>query len=168
MDLRVSHGAAMTLRPFFGFYGAPEARTLVGFWLNRASEAPRKSPSAWMRSGIRPGCFWGEKVRQRIGGQVESIRHWRVIHGSYELAPDIEGTWFIDAPYERAGCHYRGGRPDFRTLASWVRARRGLVITCENEGASWLPFRPHIIAQATKSRTGGKQSREVVYVQTGS
>ena len=43
-----------------------EARWLVGFWLNRGVSRPRTGPSAWMRDGIRPGSFWGERVRQTI------------------------------------------------------------------------------------------------------
>ena len=51
---------------------APEARWLVGFWLNRGVSMPRKRPSKWMRDGIRPGSFWGPRVRARIASQVES------------------------------------------------------------------------------------------------
>lgn len=144
---------------------AEEARSLVGFWLNAGTSGPCRRPSAWMRSGIRPGCFWGEAVRARLARQVESIRHWRVMHASYEAAGDIGATWFVDPPYEHAGKHYRGGRPDFAALGAWTKARRGLVVACENEGATWLPFRPHIIAKANEGKHGGKTSREAVYVQ---
>lgn len=144
---------------------APEARSLVGFWLNKGTSAPRRMQSAWMRSGIRPASFWGETIRARIAAQVEHIRHWTVIHGSYEQAPDIEATWYIDPPYQGAGKHYRSGLPDFDALATWTRARRGLVIACENEGATWLPFTPHVVAKANESKRGGKRSREAVYVQ---
>ena len=156
-------GAGETVDDLRG--SAQEARSLVGFWLNRAPAAPRKSPSAWMRGGLRPGCFWGEKVRARIAQQVDAIRHWRVIHGSYEQAPDIRATWFVDPPYIVGGKHYRTGRPDFAAVARWVRMRRGLTIVCEQEGATWLPFEPHVVAKANESKHGGKTSREVVYVQ---
>jgi len=144
---------------------AEEARTLVGFWLNKGTSAPRRSPSAWMRSGIQPTSFWGEKIRARIAAQVERIRHWRVIPGSFEEAPDAIATWFVDPPYEVGGANYRTGVPDFASVAAFVKSRRGLVIACEAEGASWLPFRPHVVAKANESRTGGKKSREAVYVQ---
>jgi len=36
-----------------------EAKWLVGLWLNRGAASPRRSPSKWMRDGIRPGSFWG-------------------------------------------------------------------------------------------------------------
>lgn len=32
-----------------------QAKALVGFWLNRASAAPLRSPAQWMRTGICPG-----------------------------------------------------------------------------------------------------------------
>lgn len=85
-----------------------EGKWLVGLWLNRAAASPRKSPSKWMRSNIRPGSFWGERVRSTIASQVESIRHWRLIEGDYskcELAGPA--TWFIDPPYQLAGKHCR-------------------------------------------------------------
>lgn len=57
--------------------GVPEgAKALVGLWLNRATSRPRKNPSKWMRSGIRPGSFWGERVRETIARQVEALGRW--------------------------------------------------------------------------------------------
>ena len=52
-----------------------EARWLVGFWVNRGVSRPRNKPSRWMREGIRPGSFWGDRVRSSIASQVDSIRH---------------------------------------------------------------------------------------------
>jgi hypothetical protein len=34
--------------------------------------------------------------------QVGAIKHWTLIEGSYEAAPDEEATWYIDPPYQRA------------------------------------------------------------------
>lgn len=121
-----------------------EGRWLVGFWLNRAPSRPRRSPSAWMRSGVRPGAFWGERVRETIASQVDAIRHWRLIEGDYSEAPDIVATWFVDPPYKGAGRHYHHGPAgiDYASLGAWCRARRGAVIACEAGGADWLPFRP--------------------------
>lgn len=112
-----------------------EAKWLVGFWMNRGTSRPRKSPSKWMRDGIRPGSFWGDRVRQTIASQVESIRHWRVYNCSYENCPTPEvATWFVDPPYQAAGTHYRFGSEqiDFAALADWARSRAGQVIVCEN------------------------------------
>lgn len=62
-------------------------------------------------------------------------------HGDYRDAPDVEASWFVDAPY--FGVDGYKHRPDFEQLARWVRARRGQVIVCEGEGAEWLEFVEH-------------------------
>lgn len=123
----------------------PQARWLIGFWLNRGVPAPRRSPSRWMRDGVRPGSFWGERVRVTIADQLEGIRHWQVFNCSYQDGPVThEATWFIDPPYQHAGRHYTFGSAgiDFPELADWCRTRPGQVIVCEADGADWLPFEP--------------------------
>lgn len=141
-----------------------EARWLVGLWLNRGTASPRKSPSKWMRDGIRPGSFWGERVRQTIATQVESIRHWTVVNCSYEDCPTPPdgATWFIDPPYEAAGKHYRFGSEqiDFKALATWCRSRPGQVIVCENDGATWLPFKQ---LADVKTTHGNHRSKEAIW-----
>lgn len=141
-----------------------EARWLVGFWLNRGVASPRKSPSKWMRDGIRPGSFWGERVRQTIASQVEAIGHWKVLNRSYVDCPTPRrATWFVDPPYEEAGRHYRFGsdRIDYPALAAWCYSRPGQVIVCENEGASWLPFRR--LADVKTTRVD-RRSKEVIWL----
>jgi site-specific DNA-adenine methylase len=142
-----------------------EARWLVGFWLNRGASRPRTGPSAWMRDGIRPGSFWGERVRETIASQVERIHHWRVYNCSYETLPSHvrgDATWFIDPPYQKQGEHYHHGASDidFPALGEWCRKRRGQVIACENDGADWLPFRS--LADVKTTRAAGR-SLEVVW-----
>lgn len=119
-----------------------EARSLVGFWLNRAVKYPGRKPCAWMRDEKWARYFWGESVRERIASQVEHIRHWRVIEGSYESAPDVAATWFVDPPYQQAGRGYRCSSRDidFANLGTWCRSLRGQVLVCEALGADWLPF----------------------------
>jgi site-specific DNA-adenine methylase len=141
-----------------------EAKWLVGLWLNRGAPAPRPGPSKWMREGIRPGCFWGERVRETIASQVEFIRHWRIYNCSYDECPTSrKATWFVDPPYENAGRHYRFGsdRIDYRALATWCRSRPGQVIVCENEGATWLPFRELADAKTTRAT---RRSKEVYWL----
>jgi hypothetical protein len=141
-----------------------EARWLVGFWLNKGTASPCKSPSKWMRGGTRPGAFWGPKVRQRIASQVDLIRHWQVFNSSYADAPAPRtATWFVDPPYEVAGRHYRFGSEqlDYGALGAWCRSRHGQVIVCENEGAAWLPFRK--LADVRTSRAD-KRSVESVWL----
>ena len=139
-----------------------EAKWLVGLWLNRATAYPRKSPSRWMRDGIRPGSFWGERVRRTIATQLQYIRHWEVHNCSYQAAPVHEpATWFIDPPYMEAGRHYRFGAAqlDFDELASWCQARPGEAIVCENEGATWLPFRHLGSFKTTRTNQLSKEVR---------
>ena len=141
-----------------------EARWLVGFWLNRATASPRRSPSKWMRDGIRPGSFWGERVRQTIASQVDEIRHWEVYEGSYADLPQLHvATWFVDPPYETAGKHYRFGSEqiDYAALADWCTSRPGQVIVCENKGAHWLPFSDLADVKTTRAKM---RSREVVWI----
>lgn len=140
-----------------------EARWLVGFWLNRGTASPRKSASRWMRDRIRPGSFWGDRVRNTIASQVDLIRHWEIHNGSYDECPDYSDvTWFIDPPYQEAGRHYQFGSEtiDYTSLASWCRGRDGQTIVCENSGATWLPFRELATTKTTRSR----RSKEVYWL----
>jgi site-specific DNA-adenine methylase len=143
-----------------------EAKWLVGFWLNDGVSRPCNRPSKWMRSGIRPSSFWGARVRQTIASQVDCIRHWEVQHASYsDVTAPRTATWFVDPPYQVAGRYYRFGSKqlDYADLAEWCRTRQGQVIVCENEGATWLPFR-----YLTESKTArvGRKSREVYWLNT--
>jgi len=145
---------------------AQEARWLIGLWLNRGTSSPRKSPSKWMRDGIRPGSFWGNRVRNTIASQVESIRHWEVHNSGYvECIDRKDTTWFIDPPYQVAGRHYRFGSEviDYEVLGEWCRGRSGQVIVCESEGASWLPFRK---LGSTKTTRAAHRSSEVYWLDT--
>jgi len=140
-----------------------EARWLIGFWLNRGVQRPQKRPSRWMRDGIRPGSFWGERVRHTIASQVKAIRHWKVCNGSYEDCPVVgPATWFVDPPYRVAGRHYVHGSKgiDFRALGEWCRNLPGQTIVCEAEGADWLPFR---FMADVKSTRRGTRSREAIW-----
>lgn len=140
------------------------ARSLVGFWLNKGAASPRRTPSAWMRSGIRPNSFWGERVREAIAGQLDGIRHWRVVLGGYDEIPNREATWFVDPPYQGAGRHYRFGPNgiDYSQLGEWCQTRRGQVIVCEGDDATWLPF-----ARLAEVKTTRRTVRSTELVWTG-
>ena len=103
-------------------------------------------------------------MRERIASQLGTIRHWTLIEGDYTEAPDIAATWFIEPPYEVAGRHYRHRPTDYGELAAWCRSRRGQTIVCENVGAEWLPFEPWRDCKANESKTGGKVSREAIWL----
>lgn len=147
-----------------------EARWLVGFWLGKALARPRRTPSPWMRSGKWPACFWGETVRAMIAHQLQYIRHWRVVQGTYADVPSDVATYFVDPPYADKGKHYahNSGGIDFAHLADWCRERPGQVIVCENDGADWLPFSPLGSFKTLNRRDGSRSySREVVYLSGG-
>lgn len=141
----------------------PEARILIGWWLNKGASGPGKSLSSWMRA--YPKQAWGQRVRERIAGQLEAIRHWTLIVGEYYFAPNLRATWFIDPPYHIAGKHYRFGskKLDYAHLGEWCKQRQGQVIVCENVGATWLPFRPWRDIKASEAKHGGKVSHEAIW-----
>ena len=116
-----------------------EAKWLLGFWCNAGATAPRRRLGR--ASNARAGA-WGEFIRERLAQQVDHIRHWQVLHGDYTQAPDVTATWFIDPTYEKQGHHYPHRIRNFSALATWCRSRRGQVMVCESEGATWLPFKP--------------------------
>lgn len=142
----------------------PEARWLVGFWLDKGNARPSQRPSSWMRRGDRCDSFWGPAIRRRLADQVARIRHWKVAEGSFESAPDVRATWFVDPPYSGpCGRRYRHGRRglQYSAVAHFCRDRRGLVIACEQAGAGWLPFRPLCRARSTH---GTAYSNEAVWI----
>lgn len=118
-----------------------EAKWLIGFWLNKGASAPRKTPSSWMRSGIRPKSMWGIEIRTRLALQVLKIKHWSCNLSSYVNILNENATWFIDPPYQKAGKYYRYKAIDYAALADWSRQRLGQSMVCEAKGADWLPFR---------------------------
>ena len=143
-----------------------EAKHLIGFWLNKGSVQPAKSPSKWMRENKswQPGVYWGERIRERVASQVESIRHWTISQASYVDIPDQgPATWFIDPPYEVAGRAYKFHSIDYPALGEWCRSRSGQVIVCENAGATWLPFVPFRTIKGLEGKRGGKKSVEVIW-----
>ena len=142
-----------------------EARSLVGFWLNKACTQPAKSASKWMRDyqSEQPGVYWGQRIRERIASQLPYIRHWTITQGSYLDIPNQDATWFVDPPYEVAGRAYRFHDLDYPALGEWCKANSGQVIVCENAGASWLPFQPFKTIKALEGKRGGKTSEEVVW-----
>ena len=142
------------------------ARNLIGWWFNNATAAPCKTLSAGRVKLAQMGRKmegWTEATRERIASQLQYIRHWRLVEGDFSQAPDVEATWFIDPPYNnRVGGHYVCGPSgiSYPALGAWCRARRGQVIACENEGATWLPFRPFAVL---KPGVNGCGSKEVIW-----
>lgn len=141
-------------------------RWLVGFTMNSACSTPRKTLSTGrkqLRAKHRQYEGWSPAVRNRVASQVDHIRHWRVIEGEYWCAPHVEATWFVDPPYDnKAGSYYVHSKVDRYHLGLWCRSRLGQTIVCENEGATWLPFRPFA---TFKPGVNGNGSKEVIWTQ---
>jgi hypothetical protein len=125
-----------------------EATLFLGMFAGVASTSPRfkVSPFAAEKNG-RNNQF------KRVAGQLYKIRHWEVIHGSYEDVPNQEATWFIDPPYQFGGHAYVENKVDFSHLSAWCQSRQGQVIVCENTRADWMDFKPmatlHGVANVT-------------------
>ena len=136
-----------------------EAKWLIGFWLNRGSAQPKKSRTAYSARTDKAQLNWGVRAKERIASQLPLIAEWSVTHGTYDAAPDVTATWYVDPPYGDKGRYYRVGFDQYDDLGDWCRGRRGLVIACEGPGAAWLPFRP---LGNFKSSLG--HAKEVVYV----
>lgn len=123
-------------------------RWLVGFNLAVARQQPASvvSSNIVKRRADSAGRLvegWTAARREQTALQVLRIKHWQIIEGDYSAAPDIEATWFIDAPYRgEAGRRYTcsSNHLDYPALGRWCRSRAGLRIVCEAPSATWLPF----------------------------
>lgn len=113
-------------------------------------------------------------MQVRLVRAIPTIRSWTVIEGDCTDAPDVRATWFIDPPYwvpdgaaGSRGDGYRHGASaiDFAALAAWCQTRHPQVIVCEQDGATWLPFRP-LVHMQTGDPNGGTRRLEVVWTRT--
>lgn len=139
-----------------------EARWLIGFWLNRGSATPKKTKTAYSARTDRSQLIWSARARERIAAQVEYIRHWRVHEVSYLDLNNPHATWFIDPPYCNKGVYYRHHTISYPQLGKWCLGRRGQIIVCEQDGATWLPGFPFEPLATIKSTRG--TSKEVVWI----
>lgn len=108
---------------------------------------------------------WGTVTTRMAEAGRWSNKHVEYMHGTYSDAPDIEATWFIDPPYQKANRRgYKHRSIDFSALAEFCRSRRGQVIVCEQSGADWLPFHPLYDLGSHR----GSKSTEVIWTQNPS
>ena len=146
------------------------AKWLMGYWMAPYLSRPMNKPSSWLLLGHRPNQYWGPSVRARLAKNVQLIRHWRIIHGSYADLPNEKATWFVDPPYQGITCDAYHTKPDFVHLSKWCKSRNGQVIVCEQLGADWLPFES---LPATRTRhkrgsglhTGKPNNTEMLWLQ---
>jgi hypothetical protein len=130
-----------------------EARDLIGLWFNCGLARPSKRRSNWARHADENPRFWGQEIRRRIASQVGLIRHWKIIHGSWEQAPNVAGHWFVDPPYLATGQAYVHNDIDRAALGEWCKRLRGHVTVCEAQGADWLPFEPLNFARTPRGHS---------------
>lgn len=115
-------------------YSDPIIRNFIALESNPGTIKPRNYPS------------WGWRIyrRKSLADNLHKIKHWKIIHGDYSLAPDIKATWFIDPPYSFRQTDTNdgyGNEPiDYLILGDWCRSRKGQTIVCEELLADWLPF----------------------------
>lgn len=98
----------------------------------------------------------------KMANTLEKVKHWKIIHGDYSVAPDIEATWFIDPPYfSEAGMGYGHNckQIDYNNFTNFIKSRKGEVICCDCEEANYLPFKPLVELSAI----AGKKSKEMIY-----
>jgi hypothetical protein len=126
----------------------------------------------YMRSRGGPinveGSYWSSLSVEKIIQQREHMKRWSITHLDYRDAPDIEGTWVIDPPYQvQYSTVYANDPLDYPALGSWCKARKGLVLVNENRGADWLPFKPLSLSVSSNCITTLKDSRplEVMWTQ---
>lgn len=145
-----------------------EARSLIGFWLCKGVTRAAKQPSSWMRGGSRPRSYWGPEVRAKLAAQAGRISHWKILQGDYTQAPEVEATWFVDPPYQKAGRAYRCSSRDidYDALGKWCLGRQGQTLVCENTGATWLPFSDFVVTRGTPGKGRKGRSSEALWVNT--
>lgn len=136
-----------------------EAKWLIGFWLNRGSATPKKSRTAYSARSDKAQLNWGLRAKERIAAQLDQIRDWKIVSGTYDKIKNTKATWFVDPPYGGKGKYYRIQFADYEYLGAWCRTRKGQVIVCEGIGAKWLPFEP---LGSFKSSLG--RASEAVYI----
>lgn len=133
-----------------------DAAVLMGFVYNRGVASPRRHAGNFGTAANANG--WDGK--QLLIKRLPFIRNWQILEGDYSLAPNVEATWFIDPPYSGQTYYPVGRDLDYSQLSKWCKSRKGQVIVCENDTATWLPFKPfcaqtHTQRKSSKSRNEG-------------
>lgn len=113
--------------------------------------------------------LWSENKKKLIASQLAQIKNWEVRNLDYKDLDNVEATWFIDPPYQSQSPKFYGEQMEainYEELADFCRSRKGQVIVCENEGASWLPFEKLAKSQnKIRAKRTDNPKFEMVYVQ---
>ncbi len=144
-----------------------EARWLIGFWLAMGQATPFNKQTSYAQTRARSS--WSAEIRYKLSLQVNLIKHWQIIEGSYENLPNSPATWLIDPPYQQpAGAAYTHGNRGigFTRLGEWCRNLPGQVIVCEAGAADWLPFEFFARGRTVASQLNNiATNRELLYYQ---
>lgn len=108
-------------------------RWLIGFCIGRGSPRPATM-------GHKFNNWTTDKIR--IANDLHKIKHWDIRNEDYKTIKNQKATWFVDPPYEKMGYKYNFNKVDYDFLGDWCRDRKGFVIACENQDATWLHFTP--------------------------
>lgn len=136
-------------------FDCEEQRWLYGFIVGKGAERPRnKVPD---RTSVQRPNHINYQLNN-IAKQLHKIRHWKIVHGSYEDIDNVTGTWFIDPPYQHGGASYVENKIDYDHLSQWSKERLGQVVVCETIRANWLPFKPML-----KTHGSSKTSTEAIW-----
>lgn len=114
-----------------------EAKLFLGMWAGVSSTSPRNkiSPFAALKNGQK-------NQFKNVARNINKIKHWEIVHGSFENIKNEQATWFIDPPYQFGGNAYVESDIDFMQLSQWSQNREGQIIVCENTKATWMKFMP--------------------------
>lgn len=122
-------------------FDCEEAKLLMGFIIKGGNQSPVIKPSK-RRVVNRPNGI-NYSIKQ-IASNLFKIKHWEIMHDSYENIPNEEATWFIDPPYQFGGHAYvmNNRKLNFSQLSEWCKNRQGQIIVCESNKADWMDFIP--------------------------
>jgi hypothetical protein len=84
---------------------------------------------------------------------------WSFEQATYQTAPDVEATWFIDPPYQKTADQYRAGALDYAELWRWCSTRKGQVILCEAADNDWIPEPVEVVATIRGGGLAGGKPR---------
>ena len=131
-------------------FDCEEQHWLYGFVVGKGAERPRnKVPDR--TSVARPNHI--KYNLHKIANNLYKIKHWKIIHGSYEELPNEKATWFIDPPYQNGGKSYVENKINYPELSRWCKERKGQAIVCETIEADWMDFKPMITTHGSKRKT---------------
>ena len=98
------------------------------------------------------------------GGKHRTARLYPAPEHGAVIEPFAGSAGYATRHHDRAATL---GEKDETIAALWLYLTqgRGLVVACEQVGATWRPFEPFVMAKANESASGGKRSPEAIYVQ---